>query len=160
MTTGHLGSVGDNVSYGGYAMGTITKKQESGSVDAAIILNGQNNNIFNYSNSVSDGKVFDYFGGSWPQNTVIYAYGATSPSMDGKITDTSYSNTFAGIKFTDLVLTDASAQGGDSGGPVLTSYSNNYAIIGAIKGRVNGNMVYVSMSNIESAFDLKVYSHK
>ncbi len=49
-----------------------------------------------------DGKVFDYFGGSWPQNTVIYAYGAASTSIEGKITDTSYSNTFSGIKFTNF----------------------------------------------------------
>ena len=158
MTAGHLGSVGDKVSYGGYAMGTITKKQQSGSVDAALILNGQNSNTFNYSNSVSDGKVYEYNGGSWPKNTVIYAYGATSTSMEGKITDTSYSNTFSNIKFTDLILTDATAQGGDSGGPVLTSYSNNYAIIGAVKGKVgtNNNMVYVNMNNIKTAFDLNV----
>lgn len=154
MTAGHIGSVGDHVSYGGYSMGTITEKQESGSVDAALILKGQNSNTFNFSNTVSDGKEFGYNGGSFPKNTVIYAYGVTSTSVTGKITSTSYSNTFAGISFTDLILTDATSQPGDSGGPVLTSYSNNYSIIGAIKGTAGGNLVYVNMKNIKSAFDL------
>lgn len=160
MTAGHLGSVGDSVSYGGSSMGTITRKQQSGSVDAALILNNQNSNVFNYSSSVCDGKEYEHSGGSYPQNTVIYAYGATSTSVSGTITDTSYSNTFSNILFTDLVLTSATCQGGDSGGPVLTSYSDNYSLTGLIKGRVGSNnyMVYVKMSNIQNAFDLRVLS--
>ncbi|MCH5269307.1 MAG: hypothetical protein J1E83_01025 [Lachnospiraceae bacterium] len=161
MTAGHLGEVGDNMSYNGTAMGTMTVKQESGSVDAALIERGQNNNYFKFSNTVYDGKVFDYNGGPFPKNTVIYAYGATTTYVDGKvitgkITDTSFSGTFDNIYFTGLIKTDGTSQNGDSGGPVITSYSDNYAIIGIIKGTSNGNMVYVNMQEIKTAFDLNV----
>lgn len=161
MTVGHLGAVGDSVSYGGSAMGTITAKQQSGSVDAALILRGQNSNVFNYGNEVADGKVFSTNGGTFPKNTVIYAYGATTTYIDngtisGKITDTSFSGTFSNIYFTGLIKTDAVNQGGDSGGPVLTAYGDDYAIIGIMKGLSGGKMVYVNMSSIKTAFDLNV----
>ena len=78
--------------------------------------------------------------------------------MTGSITDVSYSGTFAGIYFTNLIKTNATCVGGDSGGPVLTAYSDGYAIIGIIKGTSNGDMVYVNMDNIKNAFDLNVAS--
>lgn len=163
MTAGHLGAKGDSVSYDGASMGTITKKQQSGSVDAALIQRGQNSNVFNYGNEVADGKVFSTNGGTFPKNTVIYAYGATTTYMDegtisGKITDTSFSGTFSNIYFTGLIKTDAVNQGGDSGGPVLTAYGDDYAIIGIMKGLSGGKMVYVNMSSIKTAFDLNVVS--
>lgn len=163
MTAGHLGSEGDSVSYDGASMGTITKKQQSGSVDAALIQRGQNSNVFNYGNEVSDGKVFSTNGGTYPKNTVIYAYGATTTyinggTISGKITDTSFSGTFSNIYFTGLIKTDAVNQGGDSGGPVLTAYGDDYAIIGIMKGLSGGKMVYVNMSSIKTAFDLNVVS--
>lgn len=163
MTAGHLGSVGDSVKYLENPMGTITAKQESGSVDAALILRGQNQTTFNITNTVYDGKSYAYNGGTFPQNTSIYAYGATSTYinnlvMTGSITDVSYSGTFAGIYFTNLIKTNATCVGGDSGGPVLTAYSDGYAIIGIIKGTSNGDMVYVNMDNIKNAFDLNVAS--
>jgi|GEM_PF-3592551 len=160
MTAGHLGSVGDSLSYSGSSMGTLTKKQQSGSVDAALILNGQTSHTFNYSNKVPDGKSFTYNGGIWPKNTEIYAYGATTTStISGKITDTSYSNTFSGIYFTKLIRTDATNQRGDSGGPVITSYSGSYAIIGIMKGYVGSDMVYVNMQEIKDAFDLNALNN-
>lgn len=161
MTAGHLGDIGDSVSYDNASMGTITKKQECCSVDAALIQRGQNNNVFNYANEVADGKVFEKVGGTFPKNTVIYAYGASTTYRDngtisGKITNTNFSGTFDGVHFTGLILTDAVSQSGDSGGPVLTAYEDTYSIIGALKGTYNGKMVYVNMNDIKSMFDLNV----
>lgn len=158
VTAGHVGAVGDSISYNGSSMGTITKKQESGTVDAALIKNGQTSNTFNYSNKVPDNKTFNYNGGTFPKNTQVYAYGAyTSSTMSGKITDTSYSGTFDGIKFTKLIRTDiTTSTSGNSGGPVITSYSDSYSIIGIIKGRVSGDLVYTNMQEIKDAFDLNV----
>lgn len=159
LTAGHLGDVGDSVSYEGYEMGTITKKKEGGSVDAALILNGQNSNTFDYSNTVCDGKVFNYNGGIYPENTVVYAYGTESPTaMKGKIIDTYYSSTANYIKFNNLILTDIQSTGGNSGGPVLTLYGGNYALTGIIKGHVSstGNMVYGDITHVKTEFDLNV----
>lgn len=161
MTAGHLGNVADRVTYSGASMGTITKRQESGKVDAALIRQGQNTHIFNSSNKIPDGKTFSTNGGTWPKNTVIYNYGAKTGALkSGKITDTSYANTFDYISFTDLMLTDSYSQPGDSGAPVITAYGSDYSIIGIIKGLANKNdnntMVFVKMENIKSAFDLNV----
>lgn len=127
-------------------------------MDAALIENGQTSNTFNYLNTVPDGKTFDYNGGDFPKNTKVYAYGAyTSSTMSGKIIDTSYLGTFSGIKFTKLIMTDiTTSTSGNSGGPVITSYSDNYAIIGIIKGRTGGKLVYTNMQKIKDAFDLNV----
>lgn len=77
--------------------------------------------------------------------------------MIGEITDSSYEGTFNGIYFTDLVKTNAKADAGDSGGPVLTFNSNNECcLIGIIKAKLNSDnsMIYTKMSNIKTAFDL------
>ena len=156
---GHLGNVGDAAYYKGYCLGAITKKQQSGSVDAALILRGQNDNSYGFSHKVSDGKEFYYSGGSFPKNTIIYSYGSVSGVGEGKIVDTSISAVDEfGIKFTKLILTDATCKRGDSGGPVLTEYNGVYSMIGIIKGGVESDsrMVYVSMNEIQSAFDLGI----
>ena len=159
LTAGHLGNVGDAAYYKGYCLGAITKKQQSGSVDAALILRGQNDNSYGFSHKVSDGKEFYYSGGSFPKNTIIYSYGSVSGVGEGKIVDTSISAVDEfGIKFTKLILTDATCKRGDSGGPVLTEYNGVYSMIGIIKGGVESDsrMVYVSMNEIQSAFDLGI----
>ncbi len=162
MTCGHGYSVGDKVSYNGASMGTVVKNQYSGSVDASLIQVDNNGNIFNASTMVSDGKEFTRTGGYYPVNTKIYAYGFTSASNNatiiGEITNTKFETTVNGVHFTDLVKTNATAEPGDSGGPVLTANNsyNGYNLTGIIKGRINSDhtMFYVKMSNIKTIFDL------
>ena len=119
-------------------------------------------NEFNFSNKVSDGKVFTKNGGTYPKNTIIYGYGATTTDVingsviRGKIIDTSFSGSFENIYFHSLIRTDAVSQPGDSGGPILTASGNTYSIIGIIKGTANGDLVYVNMDAIKTAFDLNV----
>ena len=74
----------------------------------------------------------------------------------GKIIDTSFSGSFENIYFHSLIRTDAVSQPGDSGGPILTASGNTYSIIGIIKGTANGDLVYVNMDAIKTAFDLNV----
>ena len=161
MTCGHGNNIGDRISYNGASMGTIAKRQQSGSVDASLIQVEDNGNTFISSNTVADGKSFTRNGGTFPKGTKIYAYGFKTTSnngtMIGEITDSSYEGTFNGIYFTDLVKTNAKADAGDSGGPVLTFNSNNECcLIGIIKAKLNSDnsMIYTKMSNIKTAFDL------
>ncbi len=163
LTAGHLGLSGTPVTYGPAYMGLITRSVEAGAVDAALIQRGQlTGNEFNFSNKVSDGKVFTKNGGTYPKNTIIYGYGATTTDVingsviRGKIIDTSFSGSFENIYFHSLIRTDAVSQPGDSGGPILTASGNTYSIIGIIKGTANGDLVYVNMDAIKTAFDLNV----
>ncbi|MGX8698789.1 MAG: hypothetical protein ACSW8F_02525 [bacterium] len=75
-------------------------------------------------------------------------------TISGKITNTNFSGTFGNIYFTGLMKTNAVAQDGDSGGPVLTAYGDDYALIGIMKALDDGKMVYVTMDSIRTAFDL------
>lgn len=69
--------------------------------------------------------------------------------------------------YSDISNTSTSTYGSITCG-VMRDYSSTdkkYGImtaglISAIKGGANGNMVYVDMTNIESAFDLKAFNHR
>ncbi|HKL79904.1 MAG TPA: hypothetical protein VJ888_05645 [Mobilitalea sp.] len=157
MTAGHMGDLGTTVYYNGTNIGNITSKKQSGSIDVALISKGQTSDTINLS-KVVDGKSLDYNGGTWPENTPITAYGATTGISTGKITDTDYANTFSGINFTGLVYTTATSTDGDSGAPIITPYSESYSMIGVNKGSVGGDLVYTDMQKIKDWFTLNLVS--
>jgi len=155
MTAGHMGDEGTTVYYNGTNIGDITEKKESGSIDVALIDKEQTSHTLNLSRTVS-GIDLDYNGGTWPEGTPVTAYGASSGEFSGEITDTDFSGTFDGISFTGLIKTDAVSQGGDSGAPYVTPYSDTYCMIGVHKGASGGNAVYVDMQKVKDWFDLNL----
>ena len=144
------------------ATGRVKKRQYSGSVDAAFVAT---NLLYTLTNDLA-------FPNS--SNTITYLDNTMCPVLilgqtiahdgysthyqSGSITSLNYSNTFNGVLFTNLILTNYSSSGGDSGGPAFipsTVYGGRVA--GIHKGSTPDGKVVVNADYIESAFNYVRY---
>lgn len=136
VTCGHAVSVGDTV-YQGSALGTVTKKQFSGTIDAAFIeYSNQSqataNTMWNLSLTGS------YSATGITTGMVVDKYGLTTGARSGRVTAGSVSIVCDGITFRDQVQMSIRQERGDSGalavhmfiGPLLPDQTYPVTLIG------------------------------
>lgn len=89
----------------------------------------------------------------------IYGYGKTSGTITGTIVDPYYTSIYSGVSVS-CVNTNASCQGGDSGGPVVGGTTTAYkSLLGIVISRTGaGYMNYCKAPTILSELNLRMYS--
>ncbi len=155
ITAGHCFSGEQAASSGGI----VVKRIYGGSVDAAFVqLTSSSYTLSNslaYTSgnitSLNDIVICPYL----EVGTAIAKAGVKTHYSAGKVLNNSYRGNFEGTTFTDLVSTNAYADGGDSGGPVFlpTVEDGGVTLIGIVKGGDPNNlysMVFTKEENIYS----------
>ena len=142
--------------------GKVKNRQYSGSVDAAFVAT---NTFYTPTNNLAfpnSSNTITYLNSTMCPVLIlgqtIAHDGYTTHYQSGSITSLSYSHTFNGVLFTNLILTNYSSSGGDSGGPAFipsTTYGGKVA--GIHKGSTEDGKVVVNADYIESAFNYVRY---
>ena len=124
IIAGHaVNAIGNTVyNSNGKKIGTVTKRKESGNVDAAFVK--IENGLFakfNATYQLSDGSnIWSWLpSSSIPEGTQLKKYGITTGQTSGKVITNTTTFTVGSITHTDVVRTSIYAQPGDSGGPVI-----------------------------------------
>lgn len=150
--------------------GKIQKITTSGSFDAAFISLSSNNSV---SNTLSNAAAYTISLNTtayttYTVGTLIAKSGITTGATTGSITNTNYSTNATGNYISNLVLTTAQCNNGDSGGPVYrpgTASNSTGTIVGIVHGKVvptdntsaNGSMIFSKSSLINSSYGLVRY---
>ncbi len=162
ITAGHCFSGEQDASSGGI----VVKKIYSGSVDAAFVhLTSSSYTLSNslaYTSgditSLNDIVICPYL----EVGTAVAKVGVKTHYTAGTVLNNSYRVTVNNVNFTDMVLTDVYASGGDSGGPVFipTVEDGGVTLIGIVKGGNIYNpssMIFTKEENIYSQLRYERY---
>lgn len=132
-------------------VGTVIGFVYSGTVDAAFIQTNANVNVINNIIYRAGGISATAINPESVSATVgmdITKFGnATGRLQNGRVT--AVNGVSASGRITGLVITNASGQPGDSGGPVFRRSGNN--LTGIVQGGHGSNMLFVRESNIRNA---------
>lgn len=158
ITAGHCFSGTGNSATGG----TVTRYQESGSVDAAFV---QTTSSYTPSNSLqyTNGSITSLDNTLCPLlsvNQSIAKAGYSTGYTSGQIKNLNYSGTYDGIYFTNLIAANYSTSGGDSGGAVFVpsnTASGGAPLAGINKGTSSYGSAFVDADRIYSAFGYTRY---
>lgn len=158
ITAGHCFSGTGNSATGG----TVTRYQESGSVDAAFV---QTTSSYTPSNSLqyTSGSITSLDNTLCPLlsvNQSIAKAGYSTGYTSGQIKNLNYSGTYDGIYFTNLIAANYSTSGGDSGGAVFVpsnTASGGAPLAGINKGTSSYGSAFVDANRIYSAFGYTRY---
>lgn len=161
LTAGHVAKStsstnnANSVTYGGTKCAECTKRQQSGSVDAAYCK--ITNTSYTPTNNVGSNTLSTTIE-TLSEGSIVNLRGKNTQSS-GKILSTSYSGTFSDIYFTNLVQTDYSRAGGDSGGLVYSYYasSGERRTLGTHKGGSSTRGYYCRAGLIDSALGTSRY---
>lgn len=158
ITAGHCFTGIGNSATGG----TVTRYQESGTVDAAFV---QTTSSYTPSNSLqyTSGSITKLDNTLCPilsVNQSIAKAGYSTGYTSGQIKNLNYSGTYDGIYFTNLIAADYSTSGGDSGGAVFVptnTTSGGTPVAGINKGTSSYGSAFVDANQIYFAFGYTRY---
>ncbi|MBS3887129.1 MAG: hypothetical protein KGZ56_08735 [Dethiobacter sp.] len=151
--TVHLGGTTGSI------VGTVTARQESGSVDAAFVQTNVNvtptNNIINVAGTNQLSTTISEPG----SGTVINKIGFATGHTHGRIISTNASWFVDNIQFTNLTTADYHSAPGDSGGIVYSfiSSTNTRPTLGIHMGSSGTTRFFVKANQINSALGLTRY---
>lgn len=142
--------------------GVARKYQESGKIDATFI---ETNSTYNMSDSLMypSGSITKLNNTLCPYlaiNTVVAKSGATTKYTSGQVKSKTVSGYWDGFYFTNLIGTNMSSAGGDSGSPVFTTslVDGGAPLAGILKGSSGSySTVFVEETNIWPVFQYTRY---
>lgn len=149
-------------------IGSVTEKQNTGSLDAAFISTNSGvslTNTLNAKHPLTSVDTLSTSVGSFTVGQQIGKVGVTTGFTGGSVNATNYSYTQNGITYTNLAKADLKADNGDSGGIVFestVSFGNNgFVTLGIMKakgtGGNTGQSLITKASKINSTFGIIRY---
>jgi hypothetical protein len=165
LTAAHENAVDDVWKYGSTIIGTEKKRQESGSVDAALIARASSSINSTLSFATGSGSITypasAFISGAFPVGTWVTMYGATTAMSTGTISTVTLTATYDGVTFTNMSQASYSSSGGDSGAPIIVESGTGlvYTYAAGIHGahNVNGG-IFTQMNRAKSALGFTGYA--
>ncbi|MBQ4068561.1 MAG: hypothetical protein IJC76_04850 [Lachnospiraceae bacterium] len=158
LTCAHGNTYGDSIKdSNGNVLGTVTYRAYGGSADISFV---KLNNSSSVSNTLSGTS---YYNVSTTASTpvsgkIVYLFGAKSGKTYGKIESTNVSFTYNNQYFSNLIGASYPSASGDSGGAIVSDYSNyTYNTMGIHRGIYLSYHVFTSYTNVKNTFNLTRY---
>lgn len=154
VTCAHAVSIGSEVKRTGWfgaTLGSVTKRQFSGKIDAAFIPYNDQNNKTKYSNTgynITD----TYSSSAITSGMNVTKYGHTTGLKNGRVSRTSVTVSVDGVSFSDQVEINIRQERGDSGAPVVFNFIGPIEVGKVRPSTLLGIATFANSSTWETAY--------